>query len=272
VITFAILGHDEADTVSRIIAMARAAVQPGDRVIFVDSASTDGSAEVARACGAEVFAAPLGKGAAMRVAIEEATGDWVCFLDADVLAAAVNIPAVLRARAVEASANPGSVAHVLGDFSEPESILSNTVGIYAPLVAGLFPEIAGRLGSKPLTGFRAVRRDLLPRDLPDGYGVEAHLNIAVAMAGGTAAVVDVGRFSGKFKPHRSMGREIAAAVLDAAERFGRLAPSARPAWEAWVDGVVAVISRDRGAAADRAAYLRRLAAAASRPLPSALAT
>jgi glucosyl-3-phosphoglycerate synthase len=269
-ITFVIIGHNEEDTAARVVSMAAAAAHAGDRVVFVDSASTDASADAARSAGAEVIAAPIGKGAAMRVAIEAATGEWVCFLDADVLDAATNIPAVLRERAFASGSAP--VDHVLGDFSEPESILSNTVGIYAPLVAGLFPEIAERLGSKPLTGFRAVRRDLLPPDLPDGYGVEAHLNIAVTMAGGSAAVVDLGRISGKFKPHRSMGAEIAAAVLNAAERFGRLAPSARHAWDEWVDGVIAVISRTRVADVDRAAYLQRLAAAASRPLPSALPT
>lgn len=278
VITFVIVGHNEADTVSGVVRMAQAAAGPGDRVMVVDSASTDDTVPAAQAAGAEVLLAPIGKGAAMRVAAAAVDTEWICFLDADLLHAHRSIPTVLRAavleqgvagtEAVAPTAVAGPVATLIGEFHEPESVLSNTLGIYTPLVAGLFPEVAGRLGSKPLTGFRAVRTDLMPRDLPDGYGAEAHINIVLAMAGGAARVVDIGRIRGKFKPHQSMGMEIADAVLDAGVRFGRLAVSARPAWVAWVHEVLGVI-RGPVPKADRDTYLTRLSAAAARPLPSA---
>ena len=62
-----------------------------DQVVVVDD-STDGTAEIARALGAEVFdqeqLAPelgpvLGKGDAMWRALPALTGEVVCFLDAD---------------------------------------------------------------------------------------------------------------------------------------------------------------------------------------------
>lgn len=263
VFTFAIVGHNEEDTVGNVIQQACAAAKPGDRVLVVDSASTDATATSARRAGVEVLTGPIGKGAAMAVAVEAARTEWICFLDADLVDAENNIPGLLRA-----AATGEQVDQVVGDFECGLGvILSNTMGIYEPLVAALFPEIAGRLGSKPLTGFRAVRRGFLPPLLPAGYGVEAEINIHIALSGGRSVVTPIGLFTGKFKPHPMMGEEVADAVLDAAERHGRLAPSARPAWQAWVDGVIDVISTSRVEPERQRAYLDRLLAAARRPLP-----
>ena len=63
-----------------------------DEVLVVDAASSDGTAERARACGARVVQqdaiAPtqgpaLGKGDAMWRALQITTGEIVCFLDGD---------------------------------------------------------------------------------------------------------------------------------------------------------------------------------------------
>jgi glucosyl-3-phosphoglycerate synthase len=264
VITFAIVGHNEEATVEAVIDMTRTAAGPGDRVLFVDSASTDATALVARRAGAEVLQGPIGKGAAMARAVREARTEWICFLDSDLTHATRNIPAVLRNAILHRPA-----AHLVGEFDcGLQAVLSNTIAVYEPLVVGLFPEVAGGLGNKPLTGFRALRRSAVPADLPPDYGVEAHINIHVAMAGGDARVVDIGKFTGKFKPHLSMGREIARAVLDAAEYYGRLARQARPAWDAWVGESLAMISIAKVSDAERDEYLSRLRAVARRPLPA----
>jgi glucosyl-3-phosphoglycerate synthase len=264
VITFAIVGHDEEDTVSTVLNMTMDAAGPDDRVVFVDSASTDNTAKLAESTGVEVLLGPIGKGAAMAVAIEAADTEWLCFLDADMTRVTENIADRLRA-AVHAT----SADHVVGEFVDPfQYVLSNTVGVYEPLVRALFPEIAGRLGSKPLSGFRGVRRRLIPDRLPPDYGVEAALNIDISMAGGVSEVVPIGQFAGKFKPHPDMGREICRAILDQGERYGRLSAAARPRWEEWVAGVLAVISATKVAPRDRARYVERLKAAAARPLPA----
>ena len=55
-----------------------------DEVLVVDSDSTDGTAELARAAGARVIAKEwLGFGRQKQFAVEQATHDWVLCLDAD---------------------------------------------------------------------------------------------------------------------------------------------------------------------------------------------
>lgn len=57
---------------------------PGYRPIVADNGSTDGSAEVARRYGATVVPVPQrGFGAAAHAGLRAATGDVVCFMDAD---------------------------------------------------------------------------------------------------------------------------------------------------------------------------------------------
>jgi glycosyltransferase involved in cell wall biosynthesis len=56
----------------------------GYRAIVADNGSTDGSADIARALGAQVITVPLrGFGAACHAGIEAASSDVVCVMDAD---------------------------------------------------------------------------------------------------------------------------------------------------------------------------------------------
>src|SRR4051812_44348578 len=95
-ITFAVIGHNEAPTLRYMLDQVAAAVRPGDRVLFVDSASDDGSAELAARLGAEVLRAPLGKGRAMAAAVDRCETSHICFLDADALQTTRNVPLTLR--------------------------------------------------------------------------------------------------------------------------------------------------------------------------------
>jgi glucosyl-3-phosphoglycerate synthase len=266
-ITFAILGHNEAATIGNTVRAARAAAAPGDRILAVDSGSTDDTAPVAHRAGAEVLTAPAGKGLAMAAAVAASDSPWMCFLDADVEADSPNYAAALRAAIDRARAD-----HVIGEFEDPSgSLLSNTYAVYEPLVAGLFPEAAGRFGSKPLTGFRAVRRRFLrPGEFPPDFGIEAHLNLSVLLDGGVHEVVPVGRYVGPFRYKPYMGLEIAAAVLNLAQQAGRLSPSRRPAWDAWAREAVSVIAGYRGTEQERPAFNRQLGQLAGRPHPPAL--
>ncbi|MFJ7336891.1 glycosyltransferase family 2 protein [Streptomyces sp. NPDC101110] len=59
-------------------------IPPGWRALVVDNGSTDGSADVARACGATVVREPRrGFGAACHAGLTAATADVVCFCDCD---------------------------------------------------------------------------------------------------------------------------------------------------------------------------------------------
>jgi glucosyl-3-phosphoglycerate synthase len=256
--------HNEEDSVATIVRQAREASQAGDRVIVVDSASTDDTAQQALMAGAEVLRGPLGKGAAMATALADVTTEWVCFLDADLVSSEVNVPATLRTAALT-----GDSHHVLGDYeySDPGTILSNTFTIYQPLVEAFFPEV-GSLGANSLTGYRALRRSHLLDPLPSHFGIESYLNISSALTGGKTSVCHLGVIESRFRYKAgNMAQEIARTILDLAEAEGRLAIGERPAWESWVDegrAAIAPITATSG----RSASLARLFSVVRRPMPS----
>lgn len=264
-VTFAIVAHNEAPTVATAIQQAVMAARKGERVLVVDSGSGDGTADAARAAGAEVLTAPAGKGRAMAIAAEAAKTDWICFLDADVPEGSPNYAVRLRQAAEQSGAD-----HFLGEYQDQKTaIMSNTIAVYEPLVSSLFPEAAGKFGDRPLTGFRMIRRAFLrPQDFPPDFGIEAHLNIDVLMSGGTHKVVPIGHYESRFRYKPYMGCEIARAILDLAQSYGRLAAGARPAWDQWVGDAIDVIAAYRGTDAERPAFQQRLAALARRPAPA----
>jgi glucosyl-3-phosphoglycerate synthase len=263
VFTFVIPARNEEETIATIVGHARAAAQAGDRVLVVDSASSDATARRASAAGAEVLYGPRGKGAAMAVAIAHSTSPWLCFLDADLVSADVNVPATLRLAAAS-----GTADHIVGDYeyADVSTILSSTFTIYEPLVAEFFPEV-GALGANSLTGYRAIRRSFLGSVLPTHFGVESHLNITIAMAGGTAAVCQLGVIASRFRYKPDMCREIAGSLLDLAIAYDRLESRDRPSWNTWVDGGAAAIAGVTPTAG-RSAALAGLFAAVRRPMPS----
>ncbi|HEX5365739.1 MAG TPA: glycosyltransferase [Acidimicrobiales bacterium] len=137
-----------------------------DHVVVVDNASSDGTAAIAAAHGAQVVYEPVpGKGEAMRRGVAAAgSADVVVFLDADLVG--------LRPQHVD-------------------RLVRAVVDGGADMACGLFdrgpvanPIFLHRL--PVLTGQRAVRRQLFD-DLDDadvrGYRVEAALNTSVAQRG-----------------------------------------------------------------------------------------
>lgn len=262
--TFCVLGHNESPTVLRALAMAQSAANMDDVVVFVDSASKDGSAVLAAEAGYRVIAAPIGKGRAVRAALNAASTPWVCLLDADIHRADRNIALTLAERARD-----NDVDMVVGDFDEPgiPSILSNTWGIYEPLTSALFPEVVGIYGSKPLSGFRALRTSLDLQNIPDDFGVEAYLNLAVSLHGKRSTVTPIGKYDGPFRYKPTMGLEIAHPILETATRVGRLSVHRRAEWDDWVAVVVNTVAKYRGQVSSRDEYLVRLRQVTNRPLP-----
>src|SRR2546423_11114885 len=110
-ITFAVVGHNEADYLARSIGQAAEAARDGDRLLFVDGASTDGSAELALSLGAEVVEAPLGKGSAVAAALARCETAYLCLIDGDIEHSERNIPLTLRDALVDEPAHM-----ILGDF------------------------------------------------------------------------------------------------------------------------------------------------------------
>lgn len=266
-ITFLIVAHNEAEYVENVIKQALDAAARADRVLLVDSASTDDTAALARGLDVEVVNAPLGKGAAMVVGARQVSTRWLCFLDGDLMDPVPNVPLAMR-RAVERADD--DTIMVVGDFDEPPpgAVLSNTLAVYGPLVRALVPEAADRFGTHPLSGFRAIRPWLIGSDLPDDFGCETYLNVTVALSRRHWVLAHVGTLRQRFRYHGDeMGKEIARAVLDVAVAHDRLAPESRGAWDEWVDKVTEAIAGYRGADEGREAYLARIMDLAARPLP-----
>jgi glucosyl-3-phosphoglycerate synthase len=264
-ITFAVVGHNEGARVARPLGDAFEAARAGDAVVYVDSASTDGSVDVARSLGAEVVEGPLGKGRAIATALEWCSTPLICLMDGDVTDGATNIPLALR-RAYEEE--PADM--LVADYDWPsKGPLHAVTGVYEPLVRALFPEADGRFGRFRLSGFRLLRTALPLGELPGNFAIETYLNVLFAVRGWRTRVVEAGFIEGPVRPKVELGKEMAEVLLDLAVAEGRLDPECRPAWEEWVEGFVGLTESRPGPGEPLGTYPGRLAECAARPLPPA---
>jgi glucosyl-3-phosphoglycerate synthase len=210
-----------------------------DQLVVVDN-SSDGTAEIARGFGADVYdqelLAPehgpvLGKGDAMWRALPILTGDVVCFLDADSEQFGAHYACGLLGPLL---CDPG-ISFVKGFYRRPFRVSGVTVPdeggrvtelAARPLLNLFYPELAAI--RQPLAGEIAVRRELLEK-LPfvTGYGVDIALLIDAYAAVGLdgLAQVDLDVRQNAHQTLRELG-PMAFAVLQAVswrlEREGRL--------------------------------------------------
>jgi Glycosyl transferase family 2 len=262
VITFAVIGQNEERRLAVALGQALAAAGGEDRVWFVDSASTDGSAAVAACLGVEVLSARAGKGRAVAAALERCDEGYLCTIDADIDSSERNIPRTLAEALVEQGADM-----VVADFVWPEKrALVTTPAVYRRLVGALFPELLD-LYPVPLCGFRIFDVSLPVLPLPPGFGVETHLNLAVPLSGGKVGIADLGTYHGPARAKPTLGLEVGAAVLDLAVRHGRLDRTVRPAWDAWLNEVIDVLSAGFVEGEPAAPDAELIAAAGRLPLP-----
>jgi hypothetical protein len=260
-VTFAVVGHNESERLANALEQAHTAQRPGEPVWFVDSLSSDGSAELARGLGAEVLGAPLGKGRAVSVAAELCPTRHLCVIDADLESTDLNVGTTLREALEQTGAD-----QVVAEFDWPEkSFRPATTAIWEPLARRLFPEAVAAVPGVPLSGFRVFDVALArAHPLPPGFGLEVHLNAVGAIEGRRTALTHIGRYSGSVRNGPGLPRDVGTAVLDLAEAVGRLGTGARPAWDEWLETVLGALAETAdGGPASRA----RLAEAAARPLP-----
>jgi glucosyl-3-phosphoglycerate synthase len=241
--------RNEAATIGTILDHLLPLVEQGvvDQIVVVDD-STDGSADIARARGAEVhdqssLCAALGpvqgKGDAMWRALTILRGQVVCYLDADSERFGGHFAAALAG----AVAIPGPTVFAKAFYRRPFRVDTGveqptgggrvTELTARPLLHAFYPELSGV--RQPLAGEIAVRRDLLEQ-LPFccGYAVDVALLIdawrAVGLAGLAQVDLDV-----RQNRHRSleelgpMAEAVLSGVSARLRHEGRLSADAGPA-------------------------------------------
>ncbi len=223
-----------AETIGGVL---RDTVGPGleaglvDELVVVDAGSPDGTAWAAERCGARVLqqdemaahlGPALGKGDAMWRALQQTSGDIVCFLDADTAdPCAEHLLGLLGPILIDET-----VTLVKGTFERPlktgattllseggrvtELMARPLLNLHEPLLAGF---------GQPLSGEIAARRELLEAlPFPVGYGVEVAMLIDALRNCGLDALAEchLGSRQNRHQPLRALG-EMAYAVLAAVE-------------------------------------------------------
>lgn len=173
--------HNEAERIEATILAARSVTQI-DRLIVIDDGSSDGTAEVARAAGAEVVALErnVGKGAALDAGLATVREDAavVVLLDGD-LGSSAGQAALLLAPVLAGEADM-SVAR----FPRPSGKAG--FGFVMTLARWGIRRLGGPFDAQaPLSGQRALTREALDACTPFafGYGVEVALTIRALRAG-----------------------------------------------------------------------------------------
>jgi glucosyl-3-phosphoglycerate synthase len=254
-VTVIIPTRECASTIDSVLSATVAPVQARgliDRVIVIDANSSDRTAEIAAAAGAEViqqdavladFGPAQGKGDAMWRALALTDGDIVCFLDGDT---EDPVPAHLLGLLGPLLTDP-DCQFVKGSFERPlrsgEVLMPHEGGRVTeltarPLLNLHFPLLAGF--SQPLAGEFAARRAVLEQlSFPVGYGVEIALLIDALRLCGLDALAEchLGTRQNRHQSLRALS-EMSFAVLAAVERRleGSRSTTAGQYLRPWEDG------------------------------------
>jgi glycosyltransferase involved in cell wall biosynthesis len=200
-IAVVVAAHDEADRLPATLA-ALAQAFPGARVVVADDASRDGTAELARAAGAEVIGAPrrLGKGGAVTLAAERVLGDEtpraLVLCDGDLGASAARLPELVAA--LERGDGDLAVAafarRVGGGF-----------GIALRFARWAIRRLTGLRPAAPISGQRALTPAAARAVLPfaSGFGMEIGMTVDAHRAGFRLVEVELDL------EHRATGRTAA---------------------------------------------------------------
>jgi glucosyl-3-phosphoglycerate synthase len=207
-----------------------------DELVVVDSNSSDCTAQVARAAGAEVIAAAdvlpsygdrPGKGEALWKSLAATTGDLVVFMDSDLLGDVSHyVPGLLTPLLTDPR-----VDYVKGCYTRPLTLdgVHRPAGggrvtelTARPLLNALWPELAGFV--QPLGGEYAGRRSALEQvPFVSSYGVEVGLLIDLLQVCGLQglAQVDLGTRTHSHQTDEALGKmagQIVNTLLARAER------------------------------------------------------
>jgi glycosyltransferase involved in cell wall biosynthesis len=207
-----VAAHNEADRIGETVKALREAL-PAAAVWVADDASSDGTAEVAIAAGAQVVSRgrPHGKGGNMTAAAEAvlsdgAAPDFVLLCDGDLGGSAARLEPLVAA--VEAGECDLAVAafgkRVGGGF-----------GIALGFARWAIRRCCGFEPGAPISGQRAMRTEVLQATLPfaAGYGMEIGMTVDAVRAG-----YRVGEYELDLT-HRASGRTLGGFVHRARQLF-----------------------------------------------------
>ncbi|WP_404386795.1 glucosyl-3-phosphoglycerate synthase [Knoellia locipacati] len=237
-VSVVIPARDEEATVAAVVERIRADfVRPDggglvDEVVVIDSDSTDDTARVARAAGAQVFSAKeiraelgsvAGKGEALWKSQLVTTGDLLVFVDADLVDWGTHfVTGLLAPLLVDDDVQLVKAVYdrpmIDATGREEETGGRVTELVARPWLALHRPGLAGIV--QPLSGEWAIRREAFASyAVPVGYGVEIAALVDTFDRFGSAGIaqVDLGRRTHRHHRHDTLGL-MAVQVLAAADR------------------------------------------------------
>jgi glycosyltransferase involved in cell wall biosynthesis len=202
-LTVVVSAWNEADRIGATLAALRDAF-PGARLFVADDHSDDGTADAARAGGAEVVTAPkrLGKGGATTLAVRDALAGGPALLvlcDGDLGGSAHQLPRLVEA--VERGDGDLAVASFARRVGGGFGIALGFARWAIKRRAGIEPEA-------PISGQRALRPEVAEAVLPfaHGFGMETAMTIDATRAGFKLVEVELEL------EHRATGRTAAGFV------------------------------------------------------------
>jgi glucosyl-3-phosphoglycerate synthase len=213
-----------------------------DQVLVIDADSADGTADIARARGAEVysenellpeFGPALGKGDAMWRSLSVARGDIVMYAGADTrdfgehficgtLGPLLTLPRVQFSKAAYRRPYSSGAQTVIDGGGRVTELMAK------PLLNFFLPELTGFV--QPLAGEFAARRELLLRTpFLTGYGVEIAILADIFNDVGLSAMaqVDLGSRQNRHQPLWDLTRMSSIVLRALARRAPALLPSVR---------------------------------------------
>lgn len=177
-VSVVIPAYNEADTIRATVG-AVLSIPEINEVVVIDDHSDDSTAGAAREAGALVFSMPKnsGKGAALNAGIRRATGEIIVLLDADLGASAS------EARKLVRPILAGEADVTIARF--PRARRKGGFGLVKGLAYHGIRYFTGLEMHSPISGQRALRREILDRLLPlaGGYGVEVGMTVDAACGG-----------------------------------------------------------------------------------------
>ncbi len=194
-ISAVIPAYNEEKFIGEVVEKAKKFV---DEVIVVDDCSTDRTAEVAMQSGAKVIRNEknLGKAKAIKKGLEEARGEIIVMLDADMQHDPEDIPKLVEPLLnYNADVVLGSRFLLKGEKSPILRFLSNKINRF------IVSKLAGRKVTDSECGYRAIRKDVLKEiDLNEKrFNIEPYIIIQASLKGYKIIEVPVKKIYGMEK-------------------------------------------------------------------------